>query len=239
METAVKLNEEEFQEQSLTLLEQAKTLAIKTPEDYQRVGEFVLVTTAMIKKIKEYFKPLKTAADRAHAAICDREKQELSIPVQADTMGRIMLRGYQEEQDRIRIEAQRKAELAAQEVARKEQERLLEKAAKADAQGKTDKAEALMEQAENVYVEPVVVAPTVEKTVQLNGGSVTIKKDLEIKVIDLQELCRAIGQGSVPTTVIAALEGKLKAWFKIQGTYSNGYAFGCQIRETLTPSVRG
>lgn len=229
----------QIQEYALTICEQGLHVAIKTVDDYTAAAELLREIKSAIKQIEDDIDPIIKKQFEAHRALTQKKAEVLKPFKEADAFVRMRMSGYLQNLERIRREEQRKAELAAQEAARKEQERLLEKAAKADAQGKTDKASALLEQAEAVYAEPVVIAPTVEKTVQLNGGSVTSKKDLEIKVIDLQELCRAIGRGSVPTTVISALDGKLKAWFKMQGTYSNGYAFGCQIRETFTPSVRG
>ena len=65
--------------------------------------------------------------------------------------------GYQQEQERIRREAQRKAE----EEARKERERLEKRAAAAAAKGQEEKAEQLAEQAQTVVAPVHTEAPKV------------------------------------------------------------------------------
>lgn len=223
--------------QDLSLCEQGLQVVVKTPEDYSAAAEVVKSLKSAMKQIEDDIDPLIAKAHASHKALTAKKAEVLKPYKEADAFVRMRMSGYLQDQERIRREEQRKAELAAQEVARKEQERLLEKAAKADAQGKTDKAEALMEQAEAVYAEPIVISPTVEKTVQLNGGSVTAKKDIDVLVTDIVALCAAIGAGKIPSSVIQVAEGKLKSWCKLQGC--TGSFNGLLVTSTLTPSVRG
>jgi hypothetical protein len=221
----------------VSLCQQGMSVVVKTPEQYAMAGEVLTQLKSAIKQIEDDIDPLIKKAHESHKALTQKKAEVLKPFKEADNYVRLKMSAFLQEQERIQREAQRKAEIAAAEKAAKEREALFQKAAKAEAAGKEEKAEALLEQAENVYVEPVLIEQTVEKTVKLDGGSVTAKKEIEVRVIDPQALCAAIGAGTIPTTVISALEGKLKAYFKMMGI-REGFHHGCQIKESFTTSVK-
>jgi len=110
----------------------------------------------------------------------------------------------------------------AAEAARKEQEKLLARAAAAEAKGKAGKAEELLEQAEEVYVAPVVIASTVEKNTKFeNGGGITAKKDIRVTVTDIRLALQSIVQGKLPLGGVEFKMQSLKTYCKISGIKGN------------------
>ena len=94
----------------------------------------------------------------------------------------------------------------------------MEQAVKLAEKGKTEDAEAKLEQAEAVYPD-VVFAESQPKTIKVEaGGSITGKTDIEVLVTNLQLLCGEIGAGRIPITVLKGIhETNLKAWVKLNG----------------------
>jgi vacuolar-type H+-ATPase subunit I/STV1 len=227
--------EEVIEQQALTLYEQATLLSVTDQASYQSAGELAKTLKSMGTKILDFFAPMKKSTHEAWKSVCSRENEALAPIKEADALLRKNMTRFIDEQEHIRREEQRKLEEAAREAARKEQERLLAQAAKADEKGKADKAEDLLERAENVYVAPVFVPAAVDKTVTINNGSVTRKTDLVITVTDLKALCGEVFAGRVPTTVLEAKPGALKSWAKINQVKQ---CPGLVIQETSTISVR-
>lgn len=188
------------------------------------------------KQINDYFKPMVDAAFAAHKAIKARQNEAVQ-PIEAmENVLRAKVSHYLTAEELKRREEERKARIAAEEAARKERERLLDKAADAAKKGKDEKAEALTQQAEEVYAAPVTVVPEIEKTTRLESGrTVSQKKDIEVDLPEsdegIKELCRAITMGLVPTTVVTFSTAKLKSWAKLNGV--TGKHHGCVFRETV------
>lgn len=96
-----------------------------------------------------------------------------------------------------------KAEADRLEKERIEREKLEAKAKKAEEQGKTEKAEALREQAETVTVAPVFTPPT-------NGKKLVWK----CEVTSIMQLCKAITDGQVPFNVLEVRQSALNDFAK-------------------------
>lgn len=220
METAkvIPINpESELEQRTLSLYEQATSLTIHDQHSYAAAGEVGKALKSLEKEIVDYFAPMKKAAHDAHKAITKKEAEELAPVKEAMEVVRKTMNVYIQEQDRIRKEAERKAQLAAEEEARKEREKLLAQAEKAIDKGKDEKAEALLEQAENVYAAPVMVAPVVEKTIKTESGNITQAKELQITVTDAKAFLAEIVKRNMAPTMIEIKAGPLKAWVKANG----------------------
>ncbi|MCC6310394.1 MAG: hypothetical protein IT345_05705 [Trueperaceae bacterium] len=82
------------------------------------VGERRVTINQFIKRVKDYFAPMKKAADDAHKVICQREKHTLS-PAEADLAAHDRaMRAWDDDQARIAAEARRRLE----DQARKDEE---------------------------------------------------------------------------------------------------------------------
>lgn len=227
--------EAELEQKTLTLYEQATALVITDQPSYAAAGEVGKALKALEKEITEYFEPLRLTAKAAYDNVLEKKNAELAPVKEAMDVVRKTMNVYIQEQERIRIEAERKARIQAEEAAKKERERLEAQAVKALDKGKEGKAEALLEQAENVYAAPVAVTPTVEKTVRTESGNITQAKELKVSIIDLNAFLSALIQQypGATSNMVKIGDGPLKAWAK-----SNGIDSFPGIRVEKTVSVR-
>lgn len=226
--------QEELQAEATDLCTQARAIVVKDQASYVQAGEFLKVLKQMKTKITGYFAPMKQKARAAWQEILDKEKSELEPIDKADAFVRAQANIYLAEQERIRREEQRKAEEEARRVAEIERQRILRQAEKAKTE---EKMEELIDKADAVYVEPVVVAPIVEQTTRLNEGSMSKRKDIEVVIVDEKALIRAVASGDVPITIIQFKPLVLKTWCKTAGK-KGGDVPGCVIKETVGISVR-
>lgn len=225
------LTEELIEQKSLTLYEQATALTICDQVSYAAAGEVGKALKSLEKEVTDYFAPMKKAAHDAHKAITKKESDELAPIKEAMDIVRKTMNVYIQEQERIRIEAERKARIAAEEEARKERDRLEKQALAAMEKGKDEKAESLMEKAEMVYAAPVTVAPMVDKTVRTESGNITQAKELQITVTDIKAFIAELVKRNVAPTMIDIKAGPLKSWVKANAIESFP---GLHINQTVS-----
>lgn len=145
-ETAVK-------EEAFTVEKQAKDLAISSNEDYEFAGNFLKKVKVTQKSIKEYWRPAKDAAAKAHKEICEKENAMLSVCNEAEKTIKGKMVTYNE-----RVEAERRAaEEEARKAAQKEADRLLAEAEKAESEGDSLSANIAVAQAETISEMPAAV----------------------------------------------------------------------------------
>lgn len=228
-----------LKQETTSLMQTVEQTKITTVAEYTNAEKLLQGIKALQKKITDYFEPLRAAAYEAYSKINDRKKSELK-PVDAaySKLGGMMA-AWRMEQERIRQEAQRKADAEAAERQRKEQEKLLARAQKAEAAGKTEKAAELAEQAASHFVPANLVPETVAKTTKTEAGSTTWIPDLEVTLDPgcEMEVAKAIAEGKLPATVIEVLPGKIKKWAVANGV-KNFMGHGIKIRQIQRPSVK-
>lgn len=193
--------------------------------------EYLVPLTDMRKRIVDYFKDMKKKAFEAHKSITSQEKQELEKISLAEKYIRGERGRYKMEQDRLDEIERQKAETIAKAEADKECEKLLEEAANAP----EEKQEELFEKAEDVYVPPVLLDKSIEKTSRTATASVTWIKDIETTVTSVKLLCGAIVSGQMPESLVEFK--KLKAWVKMNGV-KPGQIPGLDIKEIQREVVR-
>ncbi len=208
-----------LEQKSLTLYEQAVSLTITDESSYIAAAEVGKALKSLEKEIIDYFEPLRVAAKANYDAVLGKKNTELAPVTEAMGIVRQTLNTYVQEQDRIKKEAERKAQIAAEETARKEREKLEAQALAAMEKGKEDKAESLLEKAEMVYAAPVSIAPVVEKTVATAAGNITQAKEIKVSVVDavafLSELISK--HPSALANIVKIGDGPLKAFVKSNG----------------------
>lgn len=237
--TALKIEETketEFANEGLALLMDAKALKVT---DETSLG----VCAGMIKKFKErqkdikgWFAPMLTAAKAVVDEINGKQKRALQPWADGETYCRQVQDAFLTEQHRLKHEAERKLAIENAKIAEKERQALLAKAAKAEDKGKTETAAELLSQAEEVVAAPAFVVPTVAKTVKTDGAAVTGRVDVEVTVTDMVALCKAIGEGKVPPTVVGDKVAPLKAFVKQWSVKSGMY--GLHVKEIVSGAVR-
>lgn len=178
----------------------ADSLAISTAAEYDAAGAFLKDVKAEQQRVEALrdtlLKPLSAAVAAARAIFAPR------LQAIADVESKIKrgLLAYQDEQDRIQREEQRKAD----ERARKEQERLQREAAKAEASGKVEKAELLQHRAEQT------VAPLIQRAAPKVAGIAT-REVWKAEVVELDTLVKAIAAGKAPLALVQPNEKVLGA----------------------------
>lgn len=156
---------------------QASAITIESEEDYQNAAGFGRMLKQRTSDVKEFWKPMKDAAHKAHAEICSKEKAMLQPLTNAEKILKNTMGAYVAEQDRKRREAEEAARRAAQE----EVNRKMQEAIDLDAAGDAAGAEMAMMEAEVMddMSENVAVAGAKPKA---DGASAS--KDWEIVDID-------------------------------------------------------
>ncbi len=230
--------EVELKNEVATMLGRAKDLVVKDQDSLGIANEFLVGLSKLRKKRVAWFKDLVDAANKTHKALTKRRSEALEPIDETDKAVRAMTGTYVAKEKERERKAQEKLDKIAEERAAKEEAKLLKKAEKEEDPEK--KAE-LEEKAENVYVEPKIATPTVEKTSRVGGGSVSFTPDIEVEVIDEPLFLKAIIDGNdpkVPATVYEFKPAKIKAWVKTMGI-KQGQVPGIRIKEVQKQSVRG
>lgn len=158
--------------QALTIPEKAEAIKITNTGSYENAGSVWKEIKAFRAKVAETFDPLIKAAHATHKAAVAKKK-EVDDPLdQAQRKIKRLMGEYDEEQERIRAEKERKL----QEQARKEEEeRRLAEAEAAEAAGETEVAEAILE--EEVEQAAVIVPKTTPK---VSGMSFRVNWNFQI-----------------------------------------------------------
>ena len=210
--------EKELEGQALTLKDQATAMIVKDVTSYAAAGELGKGIKELRAKIVAYFKDLKESAHQAHKKICDRESSELKPVDEAINILRDTMNAFNAEQKRLEAIEQARLQKIADDATEAERQRLLKLAVKAEEKGNTDRADALLERAEDLYVAPVTVAPTVAKTVQTDsGGNITQAKEINVSVTDMKAFIAELVKRNLMPTMIEAKTAQLKAWVKANG----------------------
>lgn len=151
------------------------TITVTNDEEYAQAAEMGKEIKRKAKMVKELFAPIKEAANKAHKATCDREKQMLAPLTDAEQAIKKEMSRYtmQKEAERRRLEEEARR--------RKEEEaaRLLERAVAAEAKGDERAVDQALADAQIMSETPVAVSSAPAKV-----KGVINKKDFEITVID-------------------------------------------------------
>ena len=222
--------EADLEQQALTLYEKVLSISISDQDSYAAAGEVGKGLKELEKKIIDYFEPLRVTAKANYDAVLEKKNAELAPVKEAMDVLRKTMNIFIQEQERIRQEQERIARVAAEEAAKKEREKLLAQAVKAEEKGKDERAESLMEKAEAVYAEPVAVMPVIDKTIRTSAGNITQAKETQITVIDAKAFISELIKRNMALTMVEVKAGPLKAWVKANGFESFP---GLSIKQTV------
>lgn len=112
------------------VVEQARGMVVDSPESYKTASDFLKCVKGAQSKVAAFFAPMKQKAHEAHKAITTQEAETLRPLQDAESAVKRVMLTYFQEQERLRIEEQRKAQALADEQARRERERLEREASK-------------------------------------------------------------------------------------------------------------
>ena len=181
-----------LEQNALALVESAKAITITSPESYTSAWDFLKKLKAMQKAWEEHHAPTVTATNTAHKmAVAARDKLLTPFGV-AERWVKGLIGTYDREQERLRAEAERAAQLAAQKA---QEDAQLAAAVEAEQAGQREEAEAILEAP--VVVPPVIFRPTTPKVA---GGS--IRENWKARCTDLKALIKAVAEGRAPSTLL-------------------------------------
>ena len=211
----------------------AQALVVKSHEQSLSAQEILKDIKGRRNRIAEFFAPMKSKAHAAWKEICTAESDVDKPLASAESTIKNKVIAYANEVEWKRQEEARLAEAKRLEEERRQRERIEEQARKAAEAGKTEKAEALLEKAQNVVVQPTFVAQAPAPKVE--GSS--IRKTWKGSCSSLLDICRAISEGKLPVTMVEADPAMMNAYAKMHKTA--GVFHGIEVKEVSEMAVRG
>lgn len=187
-------------ESAMELINSAKTrfsnvlgMVIETIEDYNRAAQTLKDMKSARRDLDAKRKELTKPLDDRKGEIMEVFKEPIGqLDKNASALAK-KIQDYADEQERKRKAEE--ARLAAQ--ARKEQEKLEQRAAKAEEKGQVEKAEVLREQAQT--------APTgisLDNGISLKGTGVSERENWSGEVTDKKALIKAVAAGKAPLNLL-------------------------------------
>ena len=210
------------------------TLTVTDQDTFGAAGEAIKTLKGFRKEITDFFGPMKKKAFEAHKLISTKEKETLAPLDKAEAFVRGRMNVFLTEQERIRVADERKALLKAQEEERKEKKRLEQRAEKALESGKDEKAEALLEEAEDVYVAPVETIRTIAP-VKTATAHVGMRDKLVVQVLDLKVFVKELCAKDSALSFLKVEQKTLEAWVK--SNEIERFA-GLRIEKTKVANIR-
>jgi chromosome segregation ATPase len=190
MQPAVTNQEDQLQRQTRTAAEIAQNFQITTQEVADQAAEHLKGVIDLIDKAEEHHRPTIQSAHETHKRALAALN---SIKTPLETAAKILrakLGEWVTKQQREREAERQRFEAEQRRIQKEEAERL---ALEAEAQGASDtEIEAVMDQ---VMMAPAPIVPQAPRAPIVSGF--TPRETWSAKVVDLKELCKAIGEGKV------------------------------------------
>lgn len=186
----------ELETKALTFSDRARALAIIDQQTFDAAGEMLVAIKGLRAEAESHHRPIIDAAHKAHKAALDGLKKIDGPLAEAESIIKPKISGYLQEQERIRLEAERKAR---EEAERLEAERLESAIVEAEQNGASVEEVAAMCEQPMPIAMPAPVAPAVRPVY-----GVSTAKTYRVEVISIRELCKAVAMGQVPETYVAA-----------------------------------
>lgn len=210
----------------------AQALVVKNDQQSLDAQQILKDIKGRRNRIAEFFAPMKAKAHAAWKEICESESGVDKPLAAAESTIKNKVIAYNNEVEYKRQEEARLAEAKRLEAERKEREKLEAQAKKAEEAGKAEKTEALREKAENVVVQPTFTPQA--PAPKLEGSS--IRKTWKGEAVDIVAICKAVADGRLPASIVAAVPAQVNAYAKLQKTA--GVFNGIAIKEVSKMAVR-
>jgi len=217
---------EQTEKAGLALREESRAITLITSEnDYEAIASKRRTAKAVIKATTDYLEPHITAAHSKHKRLTALRARLLGPYNDVVSHVNTIILNYEREQERIRKEAERKA----QELARKEAE---------DRQ--IAEAEALEEAGQPEAAEAALIRPVTPHTVNISRpnrpSGISTSKKWRAEVVDLSALVKAVAEGKAPLSYLEANTKKLNQAALAQGDEMN--VPGVRVYEDMIVSGR-
>ena len=195
--------EQELKQEGLTVVERAMLVKITDQLSYDYACELLQETIIPFRKRwSAYWEPLKSSAYRSYKAILDKFKEGDDPAETAERAVKAEIRKWDDAQERIRAELQRKAQEEAEKAAEEER---LQAAIVAEESGASDaEVQAIVE------VPIAAVAPPVERTYTRATG-VSKRENWKAVVKDFHALVKAAAKDKSLLAYLEANQSALNA----------------------------
>lgn len=200
-----------IEKEQKSILDNIKEIVINNDEDNIKAGNFLKEIKPVIKNIKEYWKPLKESAKKAHSDLCAKEKEMLNPLEEAETQIKAKMSVYITEQE----EKARKEQEALRKAQEEEALRQLAEAEKLKSEGKELEAQMQEEMAYTMDEMKTVVTPTIQKQ-----QGISYMTDYEVIIVDANKVPTYVNGIEIRPIDVQAIKKLVKAskgQIKIEG----------------------
>lgn len=180
----VNTQDEEKKTEDVPALAGKADLVISNQEQYENANVILKEIKTRWKELDEERKSITKPMDDAKKRIMDLFKKPLDLLESAENKIKKLMIGYTQEQERIAREEQERLQKEADKIAEEERKKLEAKKARAEASGKTEKAEELAMQIETIIP---AQAPVVTANIGKVSG-VSYKDKWSAEVVDFNLL---------------------------------------------------
>lgn len=167
------------------ILKEATEFVITTQEQYEVTAQFYKSVDALIKEVHETFDPIVKEALNTHRISVAQRKKHLEPLEQAKLLVRKKCKTYEEEMERQRKAEEERIRKENEKKAEAERKKLEKKAEKEIANGNEEKAEELLDKAEEVTPDPVIATPKIDRVKGLG-----IREVWDFRVVDEKKVPR-------------------------------------------------
>ena len=178
---------------------------IDSNETYECAGEHLKLIKAKMNALTEKRFGITRPMDAAKQKVMDFFKPPIAALELAEGGLKGKMVGYNQEQERIRQDAERKRQAEERAAQDKADAEALELAQIAEAEGDTKAAEEIREEAQQ-RIAPAAPAVIAEKP---KAAGTSMRDNYKAEVTDLMALIKAVADGSAPITMIKADDSAL------------------------------
>lgn len=166
-------------------------IPIQSHDDYLAVADSLREVKEFQSRVKHFFADMKDRAHKAWKAIVAKEKETLEIPLGWEAECKKAMVVWDDEQERLRQEEQRRLEAEAR---KQEEERRLAEAEALEAEAQASGDEALAAEAERIIEEPIEtpVVQVAKSTPKVSG--VSYREKWSAQVTNLHDLVKYVAQ---------------------------------------------
>ena len=220
-----------LQQETSMVEAKAKEMTVVNNESNKVAVDYLRGIKTFIKKIDDECDPNINDVHSLHKNLVAQKKKFISPWRNAEQLIKMKVSKFLEDQEKIRAEAQRKAEAKARAEEDKRKAELERQALKAEAKGNDAKAEERRQEADSVH-SPV---PIVQSKAEQQEGF-TMRDNWTAKVLNPDAVISAVIDGNLPPYCVKIDESALKRLSKLEK--KAGIRYGVEFLNDKVSSMR-
>ena len=206
----VEVQENVYANEIAAVKAEASQLKVVDDASYQIAGNVLTEIKTKQKMVKEYFAPLKEAANKAHKAITSKESETLKPLEEIERSLKSEMSNYFMEQERKK----REAEALLRKQIEEEKRRALAEAEKLEKEGKTEESDMAFQQAVDaeemaMFAQVEVAKPTVKGIGTQKDYVITVTDESKVPSYILGACIRPVDTMAIKK-LVKATEGKIR-----------------------------